>query len=69
MILLQSIDAEFFDPKGPPPIAKAVKGMKGNTGAEGPDGPQGERVSSLDHIIVIDHVILDDVIGSTWSCW
>ena len=52
-MLLQSIDAEYFDPKGPPPVAKAVKGMKGNQGASGPPGAPGQRVSSLDHMIYV----------------
>jgi len=49
---LQSIDAEYYDPKGPPPIAKAVKGMKGNVGVDGFIGPTGERVSPVDHMII-----------------
>ena len=39
------VDADFYDPKGPPPTAKAVKGMKGNRGPNGPLGPPGPPVS------------------------
>ena len=38
---------EYFDPKGPPPIIKAVKGMKGNLGSSGPPGPPGQRVRDV----------------------
>lgn len=67
MIPLQNLDFEpdIYDPKGPPPIARAVKGMKGDQGPPGPPGPTGPSVSSIDHMMYkSDHVIL---IGRTRS--